>query len=86
MREIRTSGSMRGSGRKALLRKRRLSLSTLPDPRSGSGTVPESCVLIMQWHCALASVPINTALIRHGTEDIPPKWHTHAAAALISQL
>jgi hypothetical protein len=30
MREIRKSGSMRGSGRKALLRKRRLSLSTLP--------------------------------------------------------
>ena len=32
MREIRTSGSTRGSGRKALLRKRRLSLSTLPVP------------------------------------------------------
>ena len=30
MREIRKSGSMRGSGRKALLRKCRLSLSTLP--------------------------------------------------------
>jgi len=30
MREIRTSGSTRGSGRRALLRKRRLSLSTLP--------------------------------------------------------
>jgi hypothetical protein len=30
MREIRTSGSMRGSGRRALLRKRPLSLSTLP--------------------------------------------------------
>ena len=30
MREIRKSGSMRGSGRKALLRKRHLSLSTLP--------------------------------------------------------
>ena len=29
MREIRKSGSMRGSGRKALLRKCRLSLSTL---------------------------------------------------------
>jgi len=29
MREIRTSGSTRGSGRRALLRKRRLSLSTL---------------------------------------------------------
>ena len=35
MREIRTSGSMRGSGRKALLRKRRLSLSTLPVKKSG---------------------------------------------------
>jgi hypothetical protein len=32
MREIRTSGSTRGSGRRALLRKRRLSLSTLPAP------------------------------------------------------
>ena len=30
MREIRKSGSMRGSGRKALLRKCHLSLSTLP--------------------------------------------------------
>ena len=30
MREIRTSGSTRGSGRKALLRKCHLSLSTLP--------------------------------------------------------
>ena len=29
MREIRTSGSTRGSGRRALLHKRRLSLSTL---------------------------------------------------------
>jgi len=32
--QIRTSGSTRGSGRKALLRKCRLSLSTLPVPGS----------------------------------------------------
>ena len=38
MREICTSGSMRGSGRKALLRKRRLSLSTLL-----SDTQPRTC-------------------------------------------
>ena len=35
MREIRTSGSMRGSGRKALHRKCHLSLSTLPVKKSG---------------------------------------------------
>jgi len=38
MREIRTSGLTRGSGRKALLRKRHLSLSTLPAISNFVGT------------------------------------------------
>ena len=47
MREIRTSGSMRGSGRKALLRKRRLSLSTLPVKNLGSF----SCISVSVAYC-----------------------------------
>ena len=42
MREIRTSGLTRGSGRMALLRKRRLSLSTLPVKKNTSDWIPFS--------------------------------------------
>ncbi|MFQ3224298.1 MAG: hypothetical protein ACI8Z5_000545 [Lentimonas sp.] len=55
MREIRKSGSMRGSGRKALLRKRPLSLSTLPDKKIAEH---KSLTLLfaanVRWLCLLA--------------------------------
>lgn len=70
MREIRKSGSMRGSGRKALLRKCHLSLSTLPVSSSAglSGNNVEGIQI-------LTTLNTSNETIEHSPEASRPAEH-----------